>query len=133
MVLVLSSFTPLEQNQVQLLIDVYQSQGNTNQIFWIFSGFSIASTASSIRTSGSYSSDTWDIDGNIYDTNSPNGTAFQLSSLLFSTNNSIDIDAVRKRIPDGGRTDVTFAANATNMPMIPHWHQQPNHFPTLVG
>ena len=50
-----SSLVSMEQSPAQLFIDVYQSQGNTYQTLWIFSGSSSTRTNSSggIRTSAS--------------------------------------------------------------------------------
>ena len=114
----------------QLYIDVYRSQDHTNQTLWIFSGSSSVRYSSlntpfnqSIRSSATDTSesfqDTWEIGntGNIFNANQPSGTNFQLSSLLSSTN-TIDIASVRARIPGGGRTNITFAAAATNTPTI---------------
>ena len=116
-----SLFVPLEQSQAQLVINVYPSQDNTNQTIWIFSGSSTARDNWGIRTSGNYSSrDTWetsDNNGNIYNANSPNNSQLSLSP-LFSSSNTDDIASVRARIPGGGRTNITFAASATNTPTI---------------
>ena len=120
------SLAPLEQARAQLFIDVYQSQDNpTTQTLWIFSGSSSARNSGGLRTSSSSSNanldDTWWFgspnNGNIYDANQPSNTNFSLSP-LFSSANTIDIDSIRKRIPGGGRTNITFAANATNTPTI---------------
>ena len=122
----LLSFAPVEQSQAQLFLHVYPSQDNpTTQTLWIFSGSSTnAGGSSSIRTSTSSDynlGDTWQFvtpsDGNIFDANKPSDTNFQLSS-LFASSNTNDIDSVRARIPGGGRTNITFAASATNTPTI---------------
>ncbi len=110
--------------QAQLIIDVYPSQDNpTNQTIWIFSGSSTAGNSGSIRTSGNFNSqDSWEFtssnnNGNFFDANKPSDTNFQLSP-LFSSSNTDDIASVRARIPGGGRTNITFAASATNTPTI---------------
>ncbi len=117
-------FLPLEQSQAQLIINAYPSQDHTNQTLWIFSGSSTSRSASAqIRNQASTNTDnqdTWQIDsngGNIFDANKPSDVSFQLSPLLSSTN-SKDIASVNARIPGGGKTDITFAANATNTPAI---------------
>ena len=112
--------------QAQLLINVYPSQDHTNQTLWIFSGTSTTLASDHIRTSSgsnSYSArDSWRFASSpgglqVYGANKPSDTNFQLSP-LFSSTNTIDIDSVRKRIPGGGRTNITFAASATNTPTI---------------
>ena len=117
----LSSFVPLEQGQAQLLIHVYPSQDSpTNQTLWIFSGSSTASRNSRIRSSGiADSGDTWRVNRNLFNANEPNfpGVTFPLSP-FFSSSNTNDIDSVRARIPGGGKTNITFAASATNTPTI---------------
>ena len=101
----------------------------TSETLWIFSGDSTASANNSIRTSSGSSNfdnqDTWDFatsnnSGNIYNANKPggNGENISLSPLFSSSNNPKDTASVRARIPGGGRTDITFAANATNTPTI---------------
>ena len=117
----------MEQAQAQLFINVYPSQDSTNQTLWIFSGSSTASQSETIRTgSGSNTyglgGDTWQINtsdnnGNIFDANKPSDTNFQLSP-LFSSANTNDINSILSRIPGGGKTNITFAANATNTPTI---------------
>ncbi len=110
----------------QLFIHVYPSQDHTNQTLWIFSGTSTTLASDHIRTSSgsnSYSArDSWRFASSpsglhVYGANPPSDTNFQLSP-LFSSTNTIDIDSVRKRIPGGGRTNITFAASATNTPTI---------------
>ncbi len=120
----LLSFVPLEQSQAQLILNAYPSQDHTNQTLWIFSGSSTSRSASAqIRNQASLNTDnqdTWQIDsngGNIFDANKPSDTSFQLSPLLSSTN-SKDIASVRARIPGGGKTNITFVANATNTPTL---------------
>ena len=108
--------------QAQMIINVYPSQDNyTSETLWIFSGSSTTSrTSGSIRTSGDSSSqDTWRVNGNLFNANEPNfpGATFSLSP-LFSSSNTDDIASVRARIPGGGRTNITFAASATNTPTI---------------
>ena len=109
--------------QAQMIINVYPSQDHTNRTIWIFSGSSTASANNSIRTSSGNDyegRDTWEPqenNGNFYNANKPTPTNFQLFPLLSSTN-TIDIASVRARIPGGGRTNITFAANATNTPTI---------------
>ena len=120
--MVLLALATLEQSQAQLYIHIYPSQDSpTNQTLWIFSGSSTAGSSSSIRTSGIYESqDSWrfaDHGGNFYNANAPNNQTISLSP-LFSSSNSIDIESIRKRIPGGGRTNITFAASATNTPTI---------------
>ena len=110
----------------QLYVHVYPSQDHTNQTLWIFSGTSTTLASDHIRTSSgsnSYSArDSWRFSSSpgglqVYGANKPSDTNFQLSP-LFSSTNTIDIDSVRKRIPGGGRTNITFAASATNTPTI---------------
>ncbi len=110
----------------QLFVNVYPSQDNpTSQTLWIFSGSSTnAGGSNSIRTSTSSDynqGDTWQFvtpsSGNIFNANKPSDTNFQLSS-LFASSNTNDIASVRARIPGGGRTNITFAASATNTPTI---------------
>ena len=108
--------------QAQMLIRVYPSQDHTNQTLWIFSGSGAgALDGGSIRSgSGHGHEDTIYVDsnnGNFYDANKPNPLTISLSPLLSSTN-SIDIASVNARIPGGGRTNITFAAGATNTPTI---------------
>ncbi len=105
--------------QAQLFIHIYPSQDNpTTQTLWVFSGSSQTTTSWSIRTSGGYSArDSWEVGGNLFNANKPNEQTFTLSS-LFSSSNTNDIDSVRTRIPGGGRTNITFAASATNTPTI---------------
>ena len=111
--------------QAQLIISVYPSQDNpTSETLWIFSGSSTSFVFGSIRTSSTAtfgSADSWQIatsdnSGNIFDANKPSDSNFQLSS-LFASANTNDIGSVRARIP-GGKTNITFAANATNTPTI---------------
>ena len=118
----LSSLVPLEQGQAQLFINGYPSQDNpTSETLWIFSGSSTANSSRSIRTSGNYSTqDSFAFtgsNGNIFDANKPNNVNFSLSP-LFSRSNIKDIHSVSNRIPGGSRTDITFAASATNAPTI---------------
>ena len=107
--------------QAQLILDVYPSQDNpTNQTLWIFSGSSTTYRFSNLRTSGFDSRrDSWQVPlpGNIYNANKPSNQTISLSP-LFSSSNSKDIASVRARIPGGGRTNITFAAGATNTPTI---------------
>ena len=49
--------------------------------------------------------------------NSPTNANIQLSP-LFSSANTADRDSVLSRIPGGGKTNITFAASATNTPTI---------------
>ena len=108
------SFVSLEQSQAQLFIDVYQSQDSTNHTLWIFSGSSSVAAAGTLRTSVNHSSaDGWQTASDIYNANHPSNAQITLSP-LFSSTNTIDIDSIRKRIPGGSRTNITFAANATN-------------------
>ena len=104
-----------------MIINVYPSQDNpTNQTLWIFSGSSTANSAGNVQTSSftSFSGNsTANLNGNLYDANKPSDTLVQLSP-LFSSSNTNDIASVRARIPGGGRTNITFAANATNTPTI---------------
>ncbi len=117
----LLSLAPPEQSQAQLVINVYPSQDTPTNTIWIFSGSSTAQSSSSIRTSGIYESqDSWrfaDHGGNFYNANAPNNQTIPLSP-LFSSTNAIDMESIRKRIPGGGRTNITFAASATNTPTI---------------
>ena len=107
----------------QLFVNVYPSQDNTNQTVWIFSGSSttVYSGTTSIRSSGNFNNrDTALINsnnGNFYNANRPNNQLLTLSPLLSSTN-SKDIASVNARIPGGGKTNITFLANATNTPTI---------------
>ena len=117
-------FLPREQSQAQLIITAYPSQDHTNQTLWIFSGDSSSRSASaSIRNPSATNTDnqdTWQIDsnnGNIFDANKPSDVSFQLSPLLSSTN-TMDIASVYARIPGGGKTNITFAASATNTPTL---------------
>ena len=88
---------------------------------WIFSGSSTTSrSASPIRTSGnSHSQDTWRVNGNVFNANAPDfaGEQVYLSPLL-SSSNTKDTASARARIPGGGRTNITFGANATNTSTI---------------
>ena len=107
--------------QAQLIIDVYPSQDSSTNTLWIFSGSSSGTSAGMLRTSGNFdifgTYDSWQTASDIYDANKPSNQTITLSP-LFSSANTIDIDSVRKRIPGGGRTNVTFAASATNTPTI---------------
>ncbi len=105
--------------QAQLILDVYPSQDNpTNQTLWIFSGSSSVGFAGTLRTSGNHSSaDGWQTASDIYNANPPSNAQITLSPLL-SSSNSKDIASVNARIPGGGKTDITFAASATNTPTI---------------
>ncbi len=104
--------------QAQLILDVYPSQDTPTNSIWIFSGSSTVATAGELRTSGNHSSaDGWQTASDIYNANLPSNAQITLSP-LFSSTNTIDIESVRKRIPGGGRTNITFAANATNTPTI---------------
>ena len=126
----LLALVPLEQSQAQLYIDIYPSQDNlTSQTLWIFSGSSTAASSGTIRASSSSTSsfhagDSFNLllspnNGNIYNANKPSSQGENVSlSSLFSSTNTADIDSVRKRIPGGGRTNITFAASATNTPTI---------------
>ena len=108
----------VQEAQAQLLINVYPSQDNNNQTIWIFSGSSTAGASNSIRTSGGYSSrDSWESTSSIFDANKPSNQTLSLSPLLSSTN-SKDIASMNARIPSGGKTNITFAASATNTPTI---------------
>ena len=112
----LLALAPPEQARAQLLINVYPSQDSTNQTIWIFSGSSSAGASNSIRTSGSYSSrDSWESTSSIFDANKPSNQTLSLSS-LFSSANTNDINSILSRIPGGGKTNITFAASATNTP-----------------
>ncbi len=114
----LLSLSPIEQSQAQLIIDVYPSQDTPTNTLWIFSGSSSVGFAGTLRTSGNASSaDGWQTASDIYNANKPSNAQITLSPLLSSTN-SKDIASVRARIPGGGRTDITFAASATNTPTI---------------
>ncbi len=110
----------------QLFIHIYPSQDNpTSETVWIFSGSSTAGGSGSIRTQSNANidrDDSWEIDydsngGNIFDANKPSDVNFSLSP-LFSSSNTDDIASVRARIPGGGKTNITFAASATNTPTI---------------
>ena len=105
--------------QAQLFIDVYPSQDTPTNSIWIFSGSSSVAVAGTLRTSATShsSADGWQTASDIYNANHPSNAQITLSP-LFSSTNTIDIDSVRKRIPGGGRTNITFAANATNTPTI---------------
>ncbi len=110
--------------QAQLVINVYPSQDSpTNQTIWIFSGSSTTSFGgtTSIRSSGNYNvRDTAAItsnNGDLYNANRPSNQLLTLSP-LFSSSNAKDIASVNARIPSGGKTNITFAANATNTPTI---------------
>ena len=107
------------QAQAQLIVDVYPSQDTPTNTIWIFSGTSSVATPGTLRTSGTShsSADGWQTASDIYNANKPSNAQITLSP-LFSSTNTIDIDSVRKRIPGGGRTNITFAANATNTPTI---------------
>ena len=108
-----------------MIINVYPSQDNpTNQTLWIFSGSSTAQANNNIRTSSGNNDyagrDTWEPqenNGNFYNANQPDNTNFQLSS-LFASSNAKDIASLNARIPGGGKTNITFAASATNTPTI---------------
>ena len=109
-----------------MLINVYPSQDNpTTQTLWVFSGTSSHSTQTgpwAIRTSGStfQARDTWRFtssNNNLYDANNPSSQTPSLSS-LFASSNTADRNSVLSRIPGGGKTDITFAASATNTPTI---------------
>ena len=107
--------------QAQLVINVYPSQDNpTSETLWIFRGTG-TTLSGTIRTSGnSHADDTWEIsgnNGNIYNANRPSNQLLTLSS-LFSSSNAKDIASVNARIPGGGKTNITFAASATNAPTI---------------
>ena len=107
--------------QAQLFIHIYPSQDNpTTQTLWVFSGSSQTTTlfSSSIRPSGTYGiGDSWEVGGNLFNANKPDNQIFTLSS-LFSSTNTNDIASVNARIPGGGKTNITFAASATNTPTI---------------
>ena len=105
--------------QAQLIIDVYPSQDTPTNSIWIFSGSSSVASPATLRTSATShtSADGWQTARKIYQNNLPSNAQITLSP-LFSSTNTIDIDSVRKRIPGGGRTNITFAANATNTPTI---------------
>ena len=116
------TFVSLEQSQAQLFIHVYPSQDNpTSQTLWIFSGTSTASLFGSIRTSSISTplsnQDSWWFgtpnSGNIFQANGPTNSNISLSS-LFSSANTADRNSGLSRIPGGGRTNITFAASATN-------------------
>ncbi len=120
----LASLVAVEQSQAQLYLHIYPSQDNpTGETVWIFSGSSTAWINGHIRTSGNFEfRDSWRIDagsnsGNIFNANGPNNANLSLSP-LFSSSNTDDIASVRARIPGGGRTNITFAASATNTPTI---------------
>ena len=115
----LLALTPLEQAQAQLLINVYPSQDNpTTQTLWIFSGSSSGTSAGTLRTSGNYSQfDSWQTASDIYNANKPSNQTITLSP-LFPSSNTADRDSVLSRIPGGGKTNITFAASATNTPTI---------------
>ena len=109
-----------------MFIDVYQSQDNpTNQTLWIFSGSGTTRQLYSVRNSNSGNAnfhyrDTWQVvenSGDLYAGTEPNNQHIALSP-LFSSSNAKDIASVRARIPGGGRTNITFAASATNTPTI---------------
>ena len=102
--------------QAQLIIDVYPSQDTPTNTIWIFSGTSSIGAAGTLLTSGN-AADGWQTASNIYNANKPSNQTITLSPLLSSTN-SKDIASVRARIPGGGKTNITFAANATNTPTI---------------
>ena len=118
-----SLFVPLEQSQAQLYIDVYQSQDDANQTLWIFSGTGTARTLYSVRNSASgnanrHRRDTWEVDdnsGDLYAGTEPSNLHIALSPLL-SSSNAKDIASLNARIPGGGKTNITFAASATNTP-----------------
>ena len=75
----------------------------------------------SIRSSGNHNPrDTTIIEsnnGDLYNANRPNNQLLILSPLFFSSN-AKDIASVNARIPGGGKTNITFAASATNTPTI---------------
>ena len=102
------------------MINVYPSQDTNNQTIWIFSGSSTARANGSIRTSGAYNvQDSWEVGENnlkIYNANKPNPALTLSLSSLFSSSNAKDIASVNARIPGGGKTNITFAASATNTP-----------------
>ncbi len=101
-----------------MIIDVYPSQDTPTNSIWIFSGSSSVASPATLRTSGGYSSaDGWQTERDIYQANLPSNQTITLAPLSSSTN-TLDIDSVRKRIPGGGRTNITFAASATNTPTI---------------
>ncbi len=122
----LLSLALIEQSQAQLYIDIYQSQDNpTNQTLWIFSGTGSARTLYSVRNNNAgnanyHRRDTWhavDNNGDLYAGTEPNNQNIALSP-LFSSSNAKDIASVNARIPGGGKTNITFAASATNTPTI---------------
>ncbi len=102
-----------------MIIDVYPSQDTPTNSIWIFSGSSSIASPATLRTSATThsSADGWQTERDIYQANHPSGAQITLSP-LFSSTNTIDIASVRARIPGGGRTDITFAASATNTPTI---------------
>ena len=85
----LLSSTPLEQSQAQLLIDVYQSQDNTNQALWVFSGSSTTRQLWSVRNNAAgnanyHRRDTWDMadnSGDLYAGTEPSNLHISLSSI----------------------------------------------------
>ena len=104
--------------QAQLIIDVYPSQDTPTNSIWIFSGSSSVQTAGELRSSGNHSSaDGWQTASDIYAANHPSNAQITLSPLLSSTN-SKDIASVNARIPGGGKSNIVFAASATNTPTI---------------
>ena len=105
--------------QAQVILDVYPSQDNpTSQTLWIFSGSSTVAAAGTLRTSGNHSSaDGWQTASDIYNANKPSNQTITLSPLL-SSSNTKDIASVNARIPGGGKSNIVFAASATNTPTI---------------
>ena len=91
----------------------------------MFSGSSTTHQLWSVRNSAAgnanyHRRDTWDMadnSGDLYAGTEPSNLHISLSPLLSSTNNK-DIASVNARIPGGGRTNITFAASATNTPTI---------------
>ncbi len=120
-VFIATALLALEQSQAQLFINVYPSQDSpTNQTLWVFSGSSTTDYAgtTSIRSSGNFHwRDSFPLSGNLYNANRPNNQLPTLSPLL-SSSNAKDIASVNARIPGGGKTNITFAASATNTPTI---------------
>ena len=102
-----------------MIIDVYPSQDTPTNSIWIFSGSSTVAAGATLRTSATShsSADGWQTERDIYAANHPSGAQITLSP-LFSSSNAKDIASVNARIPSGGKTNITFAANATNTPTI---------------
>ena len=125
MVSALSMVSWEQEAQAQLYLDIFPSQDNpTTQTLWIFSGSSTARANNNIRTSTGSNlqhQDSWWFgspnSGNIYNANKPSDRTLSLSS-LFSSSNTADRNSVLSRIPGGGKTNITFAASATNTPII---------------